>query len=125
MVWTLVVFSFSSSPVTPSVDMYWKDFIIKKSAHVVEYAIFTLLLYRALKASDLDKKRAGIFSLVAAIFYGLTDEYHQGFTPGRTAKLRDVGFDALGSGLMIYFIWYLLPKCPKRLILLAQKLELI
>lgn len=125
LVWAFVIFSFSSHPVAPSSAIYWKDFLIKKTAHVIEYAILTILLYRALKKSEINVKKAGTYSIIFTIFYGLTDELHQSLTPGRTPRLRDVGIDTLGSLFSICFIWYLLPKCPKSLIILFQKLEIL
>lgn len=48
-------------------------------------------------ASGIDKKKAVISAIIFTIVYGATDEFHQSFTQGRESRLRDVGFDALGS----------------------------
>ncbi len=124
-IWALVIFLFSSFPTGSATEIVWTDFAIKKTAHIVEYGILTLLLYRAFtKGSGVDKKRAAIYSIFFAIFYGVSDEFHQSFTPGRMPKIRDVGFDTIGSVFSIYFIWNILPKMPKKLRRLAEDWEI-
>lgn len=124
LIWAVVIFSFSSKQVPSASEFFWKDFIVKKTAHIIEYAIMTALLYRGFLSAHIDRKKAGYYSIIFALVYGMTDEFHQLFTPGRTAKLRDVIIDTLGGTLSIYFIWYLLPKCPKRVIIFLRKFEI-
>jgi len=123
-VWALFIFSFSSLPTNPVSEIHWKDFVVKKTAHFVIYGILTILIFRALRQSGRPKGKAALYSIVASILYGVTDEFHQSFTPGRDPKLRDVFFDALGSFSSIYIIWYYLPKGPKKIVSLAKKLKI-
>ena len=95
--WAGVIFLFSSLSVTPASEIYWQDFIVKKTAHVVEYAIFAILLYRALRTEGIEKFNAGLFAILVSVIYGATDEVHQGFTPGREPRARDVVFDTIGA----------------------------
>lgn len=124
ILWAVVIFSFSAKPTTRTSEIYWQDFIVKKSAHVVEYVIFTVLFYRGLKNGGVEKKEAGVYSVILAILYAVSDEIHQSFTPGREPTVRDVFFDTSGSFLAVYIIWKYLPKAPKRLRNLAKRLEL-
>lgn len=112
-IWAVVIFLFSSYPTTRASEIHWKDFIVKKTAHIVEYAILTTLSYRALKMSGVEKKKAGYFSIFVSMLYGLTDEFHQSFTPGRDPQPRDVFFDTIGAVFAIYYIWNLLPRHQK------------
>ena len=123
--WAMVIFLFSAMPTNPVSQVHLTDFIVKKSAHVIEYAIFTTLLYRALRASGVNSKEAGVYSVILAVLYGASDEFHQSFTPGREPKVRDVFFDTIGSISAIYFIWNLLPKAPSRLKSLARNLQIL
>ena len=125
IIWAIAIFLFSSLPTAPITKVYWWEFVIKKSAHVFEYAVFTILMYRALKESGVEKKEAGVYSVILALLYGISDEFHQSFTPGRDPRIRDVFFDTIGAVLAVYCIWRLLPKAPKRLKTWAKKLELI
>ncbi len=123
--WAFVIFLFSSMPTSPVSQIRLADFMVKKSAHIVEYGVFTTLIYRALIASGIDKKKSGAFSVILAVFYAITDEFHQSFTPGRDPKVRDVFFDTIGSVSSIYVIWSLLPEAPKKLKTLAKKLQIL
>ena len=125
VIWGLVIFLFSSKPVIPASAFFWKDFIIKKTAHVIEYGILAGLLYRALKEYGVQKYNAGLIAILLALIYGATDELHQSFTPGREPRVRDVFFDTIGAILSIYSIWNLLPKAPKKLKTWAKRLQLI
>jgi len=110
--WALVIFLFSARPTNPVSEIHLMDFIVKKSAHVFEYAVLTILLYRAFILSGFDKNKAKVYSVTLSIFYGITDEFHQLFVPGRTAKVRDVFIDGIGAVLAIYLINSFFPKAP-------------
>lgn len=124
VIWAVVIFLFSARPTRRATQIFWQDFIIKKSAHVFEYGVLTLLLYRALKEVGVEKKEAGVYSIILAVLYGVSDEFHQSFTPGRESTIRDVIFDTIGAILAIYGLWRYLPKAPKKLRLWAKRLQL-
>jgi VanZ family protein len=125
LLWAIVIFNFSASPAKVTSQINWQDFAIKKTAHMIEYAVFTTLLYRALRKSGFDIKRAGYVALAIAILYASTDEYHQSFTPGREPTVRDVIFDATGSVIGLSLIWYYYSKTKGFVHDLAKRLELI
>ncbi|SFT32828.1 VanZ like family protein [Lachnospiraceae bacterium XBD2001] len=69
--------------------------IVRKGAHMAEYAILGFLL-----AGALEIRHLFILWLVAwmiAIAYAGTDEFHQTFVPGRSGELRDVCVDGAGA----------------------------
>jgi len=82
-----VIFAFSSIPSLSSGLGVW-DTVLRKGAHVTEYAILGALLYRALERE--------VPALAAGITYAATDEFHQHFVRGRHASPIDVGIDAVG-----------------------------
>lgn len=114
--WAGLIFTFSSFPTGTASEIVWTDFFVKKTAHIVEYAIFTVLLYRAFVGHNMDKGRAFVAAILIAMVYGLSDEYHQTFVSGRTGKIRDVGFDTIGACLAVLIVK------QKRL---AEKLDLL
>ena len=124
VIWALIIFRFSANPTIQASHINWKDFVIKKTAHIIEYAILSLLLYRGFVNSSMEKRRAGFWAIYLAIFYAISDEVHQNFTPGREPTLRDVFFDTIGAILAILFIWKYLPKAPKKLKDLASRLQI-
>jgi VanZ family protein len=83
------------------------EFFIRKAAHVSEYAILAVLLYRAFVHTVFQSRRAlsaGIVLLSCAA-YAASDEFHQSFVPSRTASLRDVMIDLCGATLAILLYW--------------------
>jgi len=87
LVWAAVILAFSSIPGLSSGLGTW-DTILRKGAHVTEYAVLGGLLYRALGGEPL--------ALAAGIAYAATDELHQHFVRGRHASPVDVAIDAVG-----------------------------
>ena|SRR5260221_12402013 len=124
-IWAIVIFSFSSIPSAHVSEIHWKDFIVKKSAHMTEYGIFAVLLYRAFLAQGVTQKRAGVYAIVLCFLYGITDEFHQSFTPGREPAFRDVLFDTIGGALATLIIWNILPKAPPKLKELLVSLQIL
>ena len=98
LIWCGVIFSFSSMQINHEAEFSWLDFVIKKTAHVTEYAILYWLTFRAVsqKGKLVDKKYL-TYVLVFAFLYAMSDEWHQTFVRGREGTLRDVGFDTLGA----------------------------
>jgi len=84
-------------------EFFWKDFIFKKSTHIFFYGILTILIYRALVGEGISKEKAIFWSILLAFLYGVTDEIHQSFVPGREARVRDLGFDTIGAFIGSYF----------------------
>lgn len=96
-----VIFAGSSVPALP--DVPGGD----KTAHIVEYAVLGLLLTRALAGprwlSVTFPYVAGAVALAA--LYGLSDECHQAFVPGRQFDVADMLADATGASLSAGALW--------------------
>jgi len=79
---------------------------IDKLFHFVEYFILGALLFRAFANSSgkANFKLMLIFSILIAALYGVLDEFHQRFIPGRTQDIFDVFSDIIGSlsGALLY-----------------------
>ncbi|MDZ4228954.1 MAG: VanZ family protein [Patescibacteria group bacterium] len=104
IVWMGVIFGFSSLPINHTAEFNWLDFIVKKSAHITEYAILYWLVWRAWSNQGrLPLTRIFVTSLLVTLVYSLSDEWHQTFVPGREGTLRDVGFDTLG--MLVALTW--------------------
>lgn len=125
VLWAGVIFAFSSLPTPSTSEIYWQDFLVKKSAHAIEYAVLTTLVYRALWNSGNSRKNALFSAVFFSVFYAITDEIHQSFTPGREPRARDIIFDTIGALGAAYLIWKLLPIAPKRLKRWAENFQLI
>ena len=88
-----------------NIDRDTLTFIIRKAAHMSEYAILLLLLYYAL--SNVISKHTLSLSLLVTFIYACSDEFHQLFIPGRSGQFKDVLIDTSGAliMLMIIFLW--------------------
>ena len=95
VVWAAVIFTFSSIPSLSTGLGTW-DTILRKGAHLTEYAVLGALLYRALSREGL--------ALAVGIAYAATDELHQHFVRGRHASPVDVAIDAAGvaAGMLLW-----------------------
>lgn len=67
-----------------------------KVIHFFEYAVLSVLFFLSFKKSGVIGNIV-LFSIFLATFYGITDEYHQSFVPGRFAGIDDVFADFIGS----------------------------
>jgi VanZ family protein len=74
--------------VDPGTGLGTWDTVLRKGAHVTEYAILGVLLVRALG------REAPAFLL--GVGYAITDEIHQHFVSGRHASPIDVAIDSTG-----------------------------
>ncbi|QQR78118.1 MAG: VanZ family protein [Candidatus Moraniibacteriota bacterium] len=104
LLWCAVIFAFSQMPGSGRAIEPTAWYIVeRKSAHVVEYAILTLLAYRFFRSVYSREALARIAALAAvfALAYGALDELHQAFVFGRGARLTDVMIDSVGILLVL------------------------
>lgn len=101
--WMMVIFLVSSLPGSTIPPIFPLQDI---AGHFIIYTILAILFARALKISipNVKASRLYFWIIVFGIFYGLTDEIHQYFVPGRCMDIKDVLIDGLGTvlGSIIY-----------------------
>jgi len=96
ILWMVGIFALSATPSLASPLDPFHDFVLRKVAHMGEYAVLTALLFGALRMHLARKSQALLLGALLAILYAVSDEWHQTFVPGREGTLRDVAIDALG-----------------------------
>ena len=90
----------------------------RKCGHLTEFAIFALLLWRAIRQPQKCDVRpwrwdeAGL-ALTMVFTYAATDEFHQVFVPLRTAMVSDIFIDTIGGAMGLFTLW-LVGKIFKR-----------
>ncbi|MCM3901668.1 MAG: VanZ family protein [Pyrinomonadaceae bacterium] len=81
-------------------------FLVRKAAHITEYAILGWLAARAFTGSSREflRRRWFLAGLLLIALHALLDEYHQSFVPSRTGSLYDSGIDIAGGliGLTVF-----------------------
>ncbi len=80
-----------------------------KLLHVIEYAVLGVLCYRSFRhaAGPSSARHALLLGLLTATAYGVSDELHQSFVPGREATIWDVLADGTGAWVGAG-LWHLL-----------------
>ncbi len=83
------------------------DFVFKKCAHIFVFAVLYLLVWHAVHQTRDSKVVATnwLLPFLICLLYAALDELHQSITPGRSATLRDVGYDSLGMAIASLW-WY-------------------
>ncbi len=94
--WMGVIFALSSIPSLRVPFAHSHDFVLRKLAHIGEYAVLTALLWWAFRIYSSSKVQSWLLAALAAALYGVSDEWHQSWIAGRYGSFRDIGIDALG-----------------------------
>lgn len=92
------IFYFSSLPGSDVPDLFlFQDVVF----HLLVYGVLAYFFSRALKNTyrGLRLSKAIYFSVLFGMIYGITDELHQLFVPGRLSSVSDVFIDSVGSFL--------------------------
>jgi VanZ family protein len=94
LLWAALIFAFSAIPSLSS-GLGTFDVVLRKAAHVSEFAMLAFLLWRAVRDDGI--------AFFGTVLYAVTDEFHQSFVRGRHGAPRDIAFDAAGAflGLLI------------------------
>jgi VanZ family protein len=73
-------------------------FVIRKLAHLTEYAILGALAFRAVRAEERGwSARWATIAIVIALLIAANDEFHQSLVPSRTSSPVDVAIDTVGA----------------------------
>lgn len=100
--WMGVIFLGSCIPgkQIPEIGIQYAD----KLAHIVEYLILGFLIIRAVLNSNpsLGLTKIVILSIIIALLYGASDEWHQRFVTGRIPDFFDFLADFIGINIGIF-----------------------
>lgn len=132
IIWMIVIFAFSAQPAQQSSKTShsvsykiaeWQNrllrqekteqalskqaesmqLVIRKSAHMGEFAILAALLFVHFNFYPLKIQQKLLLALAVTTGYAASDEIHQLFVPGRAGRLSDVCIDSLGGILGLIF----------------------
>jgi VanZ family protein len=99
---TIFLLSHTPHPEFPKIGIVWED----KIAHLIAYFVFgiSLILFIITNHKNIHFKSIVIVTLSFGAFYGLSDEFHQYFIPGRDVEFLDWVADTVGISLSLLFI---------------------
>lgn len=77
-----------------------------KTAHLLAYAGLGVLVLRATSGARWSgvTGRSALAAWLVAVAYGVSDEIHQRFVPGRASELADLAADATGAALAVVML---------------------
>ena len=103
VLWMGVIFFFSSLPSYPT-KWGWMDFVMRKAAHITEFAFLTVLLLRGfIRSFSLTRREIVRYVFVVALLYAISDEIHQLFVLTRHGNFIDVLIDTFGIIIVLFF----------------------
>lgn len=101
--WAAVIFAASHSPKGGELPMLIPH--LDKVLHAGVYAVLSGLIAIALAVhTRLPASRIAWMALGLASLYGITDEIHQAFVPGRTTELADWIADTVGASWILVML---------------------
>lgn len=76
-------------------DNVFTDFIVRKSAHCLEFTGLSFLFNLSLYVTK--NKPSFVFAVMLTSIYAATDEFHQLFVEGRSCQITDWAIDTAGA----------------------------
>lgn len=93
-------------PAITEEGLLYAHFLVRKAAHLTEYALLALLAARAFLTSShaLLRRRWVVVAIVFVACCALLDEYHQSFLASRTGTIYDSLLDTTGGAIAIALV---------------------
>lgn len=117
LLWVIFIFILSSIPrlTPPSVGLHISD----KFYHFIEFGIFALFLIRSFMKLSWPGREGSAILIAASlgVLWGILDEVHQTFVPGREVSVLDGVADALGVVTVSAAFWWWIKKSRRKQIL--------
>ena len=111
LVWMGIIFYLSSLPTVLPLPSPLLDLVVKKSSHMIGYGVLAWFYYLGLTiAGRVPPEEAMPWTWGMALFYAATDEFHQGFVPGRHSSPLDVIIDGTGAILGLLLVRWVASK---------------
>ena len=91
-----LIFYLSSQEIPIEVNLFAMQ---DKAIHFMEYGVLSLLFFISLRKSapGYNIKAAAVLAIIFSGLYGISDEVHQYFVPGRESSIGDVTSNFIGA----------------------------
>ncbi len=111
--WMALIFFLSAQPHLPNLAPGLPG-VEEIGGHLSAYGILAVLVWWALRG--LASQAPATWALLVTVLYGVTDEFHQSFVPGRTMTVEDLVVDLIGASLGLLLVsWVHLRRLRGRL----------
>ncbi|HVL90481.1 MAG TPA: VanZ family protein [Actinomycetota bacterium] len=92
-----LIFVLSHQPSFGIVLYGWVSELVSNIVHFIEYAMLAAAIAFGLRTEGMDAEDAGKLAILVAVLFGVTDEIHQRFVPGRSSSPLDLIPDLAGA----------------------------
>jgi VanZ family protein len=110
--WLLLIWDLSShrAPIPAHANFWWEW--LSNFAHAPLFGILTILIAALLLREGQDRwprpRRERTAPVIGCVMlYGLIDEWHQSYVPGRDASLLDVMTDVVSASVVLWIVYTL------------------
>ena len=100
IVWMGFIFAMSSREQFPQ-PFGLSTVLLSFAAHMMLYGVLAVLLLVAIASDGSTSRSTALGAIVAAALYGVSDEFHQSFVPGRDASVIDIIVNTLGATIAV------------------------
>ena len=84
------------------------NFLVRKAAHFIMFFSLGFCVAQALKFHIRSVMRVCVYAWIIASLYGVVDEIHQYFVPGRVFSVADMVLNASGALVGVGIVWLML-----------------
>jgi VanZ like family. len=117
LIFMAAIFLCSSIPMDHQIQRF--EFImgidpaLQNILHIPAFGILTFLWIKSLIKLHISKEKAVFVAVLVTFLYGIADEFHQYFVPGRFFSLQDMVFNLTGTLLTGSFYTVIYQKKAK------------
>ncbi len=102
--WLALIFWLSDQSVLVEIADPGEEKVFYKSAHMAAYGLMLWLWWRVLTPQRRATWPILMIAFTLTVLYGMSDEIHQRFVPGRHGRVADVLFDTAGALMMVLLL---------------------
>ena len=99
-IWMVFIFVMSSQeqfPKTPGISTS----ALAVVAHLVLYGLLAFFFTIAIERDGRATRSTQLTAIALAVLYGLSDEFHQSFVPGRNSSALDLAVNSIGATIAV------------------------
>ena len=100
------IFALSSRSTLPKPETISRE-LFSIAGHFGAYFVLAITLWWALGLLQIGLRNRLWLAFAGAVLYGLSDEWHQSFVPGRVPDWRDILTDAVGAAVALAIVAWL------------------
>lgn len=102
--WMAVIFAMSAQSQVPEAPGLGAEFTAI-AGHAIAYGVLALLILFAISSWWAVSSKTVLIAILLTVAYGVSDEFHQSFVPGRDPSAIDLVIDAIGATVASLIYW--------------------